>query len=208
MHDFIDVMHDFMCVMHDGGHSGIMLIKLMCNQKPVSSAALSAINMNAVGVIHTPFSHAKGTPIQVAASEDTRGVVEVYPEFAEGLKDVADFDRIWLIYLLDRASDARLIVRPYLDTQERGIFATRSPARPNHIGISAVCLLGVEQNRLYVAGVDMLNDTPLLDIKPYVPAFDHFEVARTGWYAGKTVRGAVADDRFEARPTAGRDPLP
>jgi tRNA (adenine37-N6)-methyltransferase len=175
------------------------------NQEPAPRTAIPA--MDAVGVIHTPFLQAKGTPIQVAANGNTQGVVEVYPEFAEGLKDVAGFERIWLIYLLDRASASQLIVRPYLDTQEHGVFATRSPARPNHIGISAVCLLGVEQNRLIVAGVDMLNGTPLLDIKPYVPVFDHFEVARTGWYAGKTVHGAVADDRFEARSDVGHDSL-
>ena len=85
--------------------------------------------MSALGVIRTPFLRAKGTPIQVAAAGSTQGVVEVYPEFAEGLKDVEGFERIWLIYLLDRASAPQLIARPYLDDQERGVFATRSPAR-------------------------------------------------------------------------------
>jgi tRNA-Thr(GGU) m(6)t(6)A37 methyltransferase TsaA len=158
--------------------------------------------MAALGVIRTPFVHAKGTPIQVAAAGNTQGVVEVYPEFAEGLQDVAEFERIWLIYLLDRASAPQLIARPYLDDQERGVFATRSPARPNHIGISAVRLLSIERNCLFVEGVDILDGTPLLDIKPYVPAFDHFEVARTGWYSGKSVHGATADERFEAQSGA------
>jgi tRNA (Thr-GGU) A37 N-methylase len=85
-----------------------------------------------------------------------------------------------------------------MDTVERGVFATRSPARPNHIGLSAVRLLSVDENRLLIADVDMLDGTPLLDIKPYVPAFDCFEVTRTGWYQGKSTQGAVADDRFEA----------
>jgi tRNA-Thr(GGU) m(6)t(6)A37 methyltransferase TsaA len=161
--------------------------------------------MAALGVIRTPFLHAKGTPIQVAAAGSTQGVVEVYPEFAEGLKDVEGFERIWLIYLLDRASAPQLIARPYLDDQERGVFATRSPARPNHIGISAVRLLSIEQNCLFVEGVDILDGTPLLDIKPYVPAFDHFEVARTGWYADKNILGATADERFEAQDETGRD---
>jgi tRNA-Thr(GGU) m(6)t(6)A37 methyltransferase TsaA len=98
-----------------------------------------------------------------------------------------------------------LIVRPYLDDQERGVFATRSSARPNHIGISAVRLLSIEQNCLFVEGVDILDGTPLLDIKPYVPAFDHFEVVRTGWYAGKSVHGATADERFEAQDAIERD---
>jgi tRNA-Thr(GGU) m(6)t(6)A37 methyltransferase TsaA len=110
-----------------------------------------------------------------------------------------------LIYLLDRASAAQLSARPYLDTQEHGIFATRSPARPNHIGLSSVRLLSVDQNRLLISDVDMLDGTPLLDIKPYVPAFDCFSVTRTGWYAGKTSEGVVADNRFEAGKKGGHD---
>jgi tRNA-Thr(GGU) m(6)t(6)A37 methyltransferase TsaA len=153
--------------------------------------------ISAIGVIHTPFQHAKGTPIQSAVAEGAQGVVEVFAEFAAGLRDVANFERLWLIYLLDRASAPQLIVRPYLDTEEHGIFATRSPARPNPIGISAVRLVGVDQNRLHVEDVDMLDGTPLLDIKPYIPAFDSFEGARAGWYQGKSMQGAVADDRFE-----------
>jgi tRNA-Thr(GGU) m(6)t(6)A37 methyltransferase TsaA len=150
-----------------------------------------------IGVIHTPFQRSEGTPIQSAGASGAEGVVEIFPEFAAGLRDVEGFERIWLIYWLDRAAAAQLLTHPYLDTQQRGIFATRSPARPNHIGISPVRLLGVEQNRLSVSGVDMLCGTPLLDIKPYVPSFDCFEVTRTGWYAGKSAEGVVADDRFE-----------
>jgi len=168
----------------------------MDSQETCLSTALPA--MTAIGVIHTPFLHAKGTPIQSAVAGNAQGVVEVFAEFAEGLKDVAGFERLWLIYLLDRASTAQLITRPYLDNQDRGVFATRSPARPNHIGLSSVRLLQVEGNRLLVSEVDMLDGTPLLDIKPYVPAFDHFDVTRTGWYANKCAKGAVADDRFEA----------
>jgi tRNA-Thr(GGU) m(6)t(6)A37 methyltransferase TsaA len=158
-------------------------------------------------VIHTHFHQSEGTPIQSAAANGAQGVVELFPEFTLGLRDVADFERIWLIYLLDRAAPPQLIARPYLDTQDRGIFATRSPARPNHIGLSAVRLLGVEENRLHVSDVDMLDGTPLLDIKPYVPDFDCFEVKRVGWYDGKSARDVVADDRFEARkPGDGNGP--
>jgi tRNA-Thr(GGU) m(6)t(6)A37 methyltransferase TsaA len=154
--------------------------------------------MSVIDVIHTPFKSATGTPIQAAAGTDAQGVVELLPELIPGLRDLAEFERIWLIYLLDRASAVQLVVRPYMDTVERGVFATRSPARPNHIGLSTVRLLSVEENRLLIADVDMLDGTPLLDIKPYVPAFDSFEVTRTGWYQGKSAQGAVADDRFEA----------
>ncbi|MGO9438523.1 MAG: tRNA (N6-threonylcarbamoyladenosine(37)-N6)-methyltransferase TrmO [Terracidiphilus sp.] len=152
-----------------------------------------------IGRIHTSFKCAKGTPIQGATSNDTHGFVELFPEFVSGLQDLEGFERIWLIYLLDRASDVQLIVQPYMDTKDRGVFATRSPARPNPIGLSTVRLLGVEQNRLLIADVDMLDGTPLLDIKPYVPAFDCFEHARVGWYADKSATAVVADNRFEAR---------
>jgi len=158
-----------------------------------------------IGLIHTPFLQSEGTPIQSAAANGAQGFVELFPEFTPGLRDLAGFERLWLIYLLDRASAAQLIVRPYLDNQERGIFATRSPARPNHIGLSAVRLLGVDQNRLLISDVDMLDGTPLLDIKPYVPAFDCFTVTRTGWYAGKSAEGVVADDRFEAQKAGDRE---
>ncbi len=171
----------------------------MHNDDPQSRAAV--ITMHPIGVVHTPFQQSEGTPIQPAAANGAKGVVELFPEFTLGLLDVADFERLWLIYVLDRAAPPQMTTRPYLDTQDRGIFATRSPARPNHIGLSAVRLLGVEGNRLHVSDVDILNGTPLLDIKPYVPDFDCFEVKRVGWYAGKSVKDVVADDRFEARNT-------
>jgi len=169
----------------------------MHNDDPQSRAAV--ITMVPIGVIHTPFQQSEGTPIQSAVANGARGVVEVYPEFTLGLRDVAAFERLWLIYLLDRAAPPQLTTRPYLDTRDHGIFATRSPARTNHIGLSPVRLLGMEENRLHVSDVDMLNGTPLLDIKPYVPDFDCFEVKRVGWYAGKSAENVVADNRFEAR---------
>ncbi len=153
--------------------------------------------MTAIGVLHTPFVHAQGTPIQAALARGAHGTVEIFPEFAEGLKDVAGFERLWLIFLLDRASAPQLIVRPYLDTVEHGIFATRAPARPNAIGLTVVRLLSVEENRLMIADVDMLDGTPLLDIKPYVPEFDSFPVSRAGWYEGRLRPDVVADSRFE-----------
>jgi len=152
---------------------------------------------SAIGLIHTPFNSATGTPIQAAASEDSQGVVEVFPEFITGLRDLEESQRIWLNYLLDRATEVQMVVRPYMDTVERGVYATRSLARPNHIGLSAIRLLGIEENSLLIVDVDMLDGTLLLDIKPYVPAFDCFEVTRTGWYQGKSVHRVVADDRFE-----------
>ncbi len=170
---------------------------------PQSSAAV--ITMVPIGVIYTPFQQSEGTPIQSAVANGAKGIVELFPEFTSGLRDVADFERLWLLYLLHRAAPHQLTTLPYLDIQDHGIFATRSPARPNHIGLSAVRLLGVEENRLHVSDVDMLDGTPLLDIKPYVPDFDCFDVERIGWYTGKSAKDVVADDRFEARKTGEGD---
>lgn len=151
-----------------------------------------------IGYIRTPFVRAQGTPIQGKAAAGTEGIVELNSGLEHALRDLEHFERLWLLYLFHHASAPQLVVRPYLDPVEHGVFATRSPARPNRIGMSAVRLLRVEGPRLHVADVDMLDGTPLLDIKPYVPAFDHFSVSRIGWYAGKSPEGVVADDRFEA----------
>ena len=155
------------------------------------------IVLRPIGSITTPFSSAGGTPIQSRYARGAEGTVELFAEYEPGLKDIAGFDRLWLIYLFDRASDAQLVVRPYLDTAEHGVFATRSPARPNRIGMSSVRLLRVEGTRLFVADVDMLDGSPLVDIKPCIPEFDYLAARRTGWFEGRLAEGAVADCRFE-----------
>jgi tRNA (adenine37-N6)-methyltransferase len=159
------------------------------------------MQLKPIGIIHSPFTEAAGTPIQPAVARGTEGTVEVFPEFAEGLQDLDGFERIWLIHWFHQAAPARLRVVPFLDPAERGIFATRAPCRPNPIGLSAVRLLKVEGNLLRIAEVDILEGTPLLDIKPYAPALDHFSVGRAGWlekvWAGRET--AVADARFEKR---------
>lgn len=123
-------------------------------------------------------------PIQASRS-DAVGQVMVYPEYEAGLKDLDGFSHVILIYWFHRAREFSLAVRPFLDRQPRGLFATRYPARPNHIGLSTVELTAVEGCTLHVRGVDVLDATPLLDIKPFVPAFDHREGARVGWLAGR-----------------------
>jgi tRNA (adenine37-N6)-methyltransferase len=148
-----------------------------------------------IGIIRTPFTQALGTPIQPVYSQST-GMVEIYPECVEGLKDLEGFERIWLIYWCDRSAPASLQVTPFLDSRERGVFATRAPARPNPIGISCVRLLGVSGSSLEIAEVDVLDGTPLLDIKPYVPAFDAFPASRSGWLEACAQREATDDGRF------------
>lgn len=151
-----------------------------------------------IGVIRSPFAEARGTPIQPSAAEGVRGEVEIFPDFLAGLKDLDGFERIWLVYWFDRAvQPPSLIVRPYLDPTDHGVFATRAPARPNPIGISAVRLLEVRGNRLSVCDLDVLDGTPLLDVKPYVPQFDCFPTSRSGWVADRLVDQAVADNRFQ-----------
>jgi len=159
---------------------------------------MKRLAVKVIGIIHSPFRQAKGTPIQSALAQGVEGWVKVFPQFVPGLQDLKGFERIWLLYWLDRATAARLVVKPFLDGQERGVFATRAPCRPNPIGLSCVRLLEVVGNVLHVDGLDILDGTPLLDIKPYIPTFDAFEPKRIGWY-GDAKRGSiVADDRFSA----------
>ena len=137
--------------------------------------------MQPIGIIHSPFTDKPQTPIQPSRSSAI-GQVEVYPDFAEGLQDVEGFSHLILLYVFHRSPDYTLRVKPFLDDQQRGLFATRYPARPNPIGLSVVRLLARRSHVLEIEGVDVLDGTPLLDIKPYVPDFDIRTGVRTGWY--------------------------
>ncbi len=139
------------------------------------------IHLRAIGLIHSPFSDPVSTPIQSARSQAT-GWVEVFPEYAAGLQDIEAFSHLYLLYFLHEATKTQLTVEPFLDNQEHGVFATRHPFRPNHIGLSIVQFISRQENRLNISGVDMFDETPLLDIKPYVPDFDRRENVRAGWY--------------------------
>ena len=157
-----------------------------------------------VGVIETPFREPSECPIQPSRAAGALGVVRVEPRFLLGLQDLEGFERIWLVYWLHQAPGASLLVTPFLDRQERGIFATRAPARPSAIGLSVVRLLGIEDNVLHVADVDMLNGTPLLDIKPYVPEFDSHPNSSAGWFDQSSSGRCTADDRFgSTKPAEG-----
>jgi tRNA-Thr(GGU) m(6)t(6)A37 methyltransferase TsaA len=151
-----------------------------------------------IGVIHTPFKDLAAMPIQPTSDTSGPGTVEVFPEFAAGLQDLEGFSHVYLLYYLHKVRQSRLIVTPFLDSQPRGVFATRAPSRPNPIGLSLVELVRVEENLLIVQGIDVLDQTPLLDIKPYVPEFEGTDEIRIGWLAqarGK-IRDQRADDRF------------
>lgn len=156
------------------------------------------ISYNSIGTIHTPFSEPSGTPIQPAAAQGVCGTVTVKPEYADGLHDLDGFSHIVLIYHLHKSAGFKLSVTPFLDTKPRGLFATRAPGRPNAIGVSVVRLTGVEGTTLSIENVDMLDGTPLLDIKPYVPEMDDHPADRIGWLEGARSRvdKTRADDRF------------
>jgi tRNA-Thr(GGU) m(6)t(6)A37 methyltransferase TsaA len=154
------------------------------------------LSLEPIGVIHSPFAEQAGTPIQPAYAKDSLGEVELYPAYIEALADLAGFERIWLLYQFDRAAGWRPLVVPYRDDQPRGLFATRAPARPCPIGLSVVELIAVSGARLHIRGVDVLDGTPLLDIKPYVPDFDSHPDSRAGWLDQTGPAREQADDRF------------
>jgi tRNA-Thr(GGU) m(6)t(6)A37 methyltransferase TsaA len=135
-----------------------------------------------IGRIHTPFADRSQAPITTSFSKGAVGRVELFAEYAECLQDVEGFERIWLLWHADHCDGWRPIVQPPFRTPPKGLFATRAPCRPNAIGLSCVRLLGVDGAQLRVADVDMLDGTPLLDIKPYSTLSDAFPEARTGWF--------------------------
>lgn len=158
----------------------------------------ASVQFEAIGVIRSPHIDASGTPIQASAALGVQGRVELDPRFEAGLRDIDGFSHLWLLYWLHRVKSPQLSVVPFLDRQEHGIFSTRAPPRPNPIGLSLVHLVRREGNSLLVENVDVLDGTPLLDIKPYVPAFDCASDARIGWFEGKLedLGQARADGRF------------
>jgi tRNA-Thr(GGU) m(6)t(6)A37 methyltransferase TsaA len=143
------------------------------------------ITIQAIGLIHTDHKTKEEAPIQGAFHPDAVGTVDIFPEFAEGLLDIELFSHLFLFYHFDRAKPGELIRHPFLDDRPHGIFATRHPCRPNGIGITVVRLMERSGNMLTVKGIDVLDGTPLLDIKPYVPGFDCHPEASEGWFAGK-----------------------
>ena len=151
-----------------------------------------------IGIINSPFKEPYGTPIQSASAQNIRGTVEVFPQYAEGLKDLEGFSHIILIYHFHLCKKFSLRVKPFLGDLLRGVFATRAPARPNPIGISTVRLIRIEKGKLYVQGMDIVDGTPLLDIKPYVPEFDQREAEKKGWMEEKlhNLHRATDDGRF------------
>ena len=159
---------------------------------------MKAIIYTPIGVVHSPYKEPRGTPIQPTASSEGEGIVEIFPEYVEGLRHLDGFSHIILLYHFHLSRGFSLQVTPFLDEAGHGVFSTRAPRRPNPIGISILPLLKIEGNLLHVRGVDIVEGTPLLDIKPYVPEFDGRTGARIGWLAEKVKKlpSTRADGRF------------
>ena len=153
-----------------------------------------------IGIINSPWKTGEGMPIQPCGAAGIRGSVTVFGEYLPGLKDLDGFSRIYLIYHFHRSHGFDLEVTPFLDSIQRGIFSTRAPRRPNHIGISIVKLVGITKYGLDIEDVDIIDGTPLLDIKPYVPEFDCYPRETSGWLTNKdSVKEMKADRRFIVR---------
>jgi tRNA (adenine37-N6)-methyltransferase len=142
---------------------------------------MAEIRYQPIGMIHTPYESTKNIPIQPSAAKGIKGYAELDPKFVRGLKDLDGFSHIILVYHFHLSVGFHLEVRPFLDENKRGVFATRAPKRPNNIGISIVKIIGIEKNILHFENADMVNNTPLLDIKPYIPDMNPNDTVKTGW---------------------------
>jgi tRNA-Thr(GGU) m(6)t(6)A37 methyltransferase TsaA len=155
---------------------------------------MDPVTFRPIGLISTPFTTPAGTPIQPKAAEGVAGSVKIFQEFSTGLQDLEGFSHIFLLYHFHLVQSFSLLVKPFLDDKQRGLFATRAPARPNPIGLSIVRLERIEADTLHVLDVDMLDGTPLLDIKPFVPEFDTRDQTRIGWLASNLNKLKMARD--------------
>jgi tRNA-Thr(GGU) m(6)t(6)A37 methyltransferase TsaA len=159
---------------------------------------MGAIEYKPIGMIRSPFKDVTGMPIQPTGARGITGTVKIEPEYADGLKDIEGFSHIILIYHFHLSEGYSLEVKPFMDDHPHGVFATRAPRRPNPIGMSIVRLIKVKGATLHIEDVDIVDGTPLLDIKPYVPEFDVREVEKTGWLLGQAdkVHETKSDERF------------
>lgn len=155
---------------------------------------MEKIEYRPIGVVHSPFKTPKGAPIQPPAGRDAEAEVEIFPDYVEGLADLDGFSHIILLYHCHRAGAPSLTVTPFLDDAAHGLFATRAPSRPNPIGLSIVRLISAADGTLHIKEVDILDGAPVLDVKPYVPAFDLRASARIGWMERRTDRMTSARD--------------
>ena len=161
---------------------------------------MKEIKIKPIGVIHTPFTEIGNMPIQPLAADGVRGTIEIDEAYLEGLKDLEGFSHITLVYHFHQVDGYKLQVVPFMDNEAHGIFSTKAPKRPNAIGISTVKLLGIDGNKLEIEQVDMLDGTPLIDIKPFYPRYDNREGVKIGWLEKNKdlpVEKLRSDERFK-----------
>jgi tRNA-Thr(GGU) m(6)t(6)A37 methyltransferase TsaA len=160
---------------------------------------MNQVTFKPIGIIHSPFTDIEGMPIQPSAAKGIRGQIVINEDYIEGLADLEGFSHIYLLYHLHLSNSYNLKVKPFLDDQNRGVFATRAPKRPNPIGLSVVKLINIEVNILEIENVDIIDGTPLLDIKPYVPEMDAVNDYRMGWLSKHTkqINSKMSDKRFK-----------
>lgn len=151
-----------------------------------------------IGIVHSPHRELSGMPVQPPSAVEFIGEIEILPEFTEGLLDIEGFSRLMIFYHLHKSTGPLLSAKPFLDTVPHGVFASRIPRRPNALGFSIVRLLSRKENILQIRDVDILDGTPVLDIKPYVPAFDSYPNEQSGWFTGKldSISEKRSDERF------------
>ena len=161
---------------------------------------MDEINIKPIGTIFTPHTSIKNMPIQPLAAKGYRGFIKLLPEFTEGLKDLEGFSHITLLYHFHKVEGYELVVTPFMDTEKRGIFACKAPKRPNAIGISTVKLISIKENILIIEQVDMLDETPLIDIKPFYPRYDNRFNVKAGWlekHKNMPIEKLRSDERFK-----------
>ncbi|WP_320112777.1 tRNA (N6-threonylcarbamoyladenosine(37)-N6)-methyltransferase TrmO [Draconibacterium orientale] len=153
-----------------------------------------------IGIIHSEYKHTKDTPIQPASGMGTSGSVEILPEYVDGLQDIGGFSHLILIYHFNRSPGYKLKVKPFLDKNLHGVFSTRTPFRPNPIGLSVVKLNSRNKNILEIENIDILDGTPLFDIKPFIPDFDAVENVKIGRVTKSRdkISNTLNDGRFES----------
>jgi len=154
---------------------------------------MNKIELTPIGIIHTPYKESKDIPIQGIFKEEVEGCVELDKKYAPGLKDLCEFSHVILLYYFHLSNKEHLEGKPFLEDEKHGVFAIRSPNRPNHLGFSVVEINRIEDNKLYFKEVDMLDGTPLLDIKPYIKYFDCREDVVSGWVDKHFINGKIPE---------------
>jgi len=157
-----------------------------------------SIIFNPIGIIHSPFVQKENMPIQTSGGEGIKGHIEIFPEYIDGLRDLDEFSHIFLIYQFHLSEGCDLLCEPFLDDKKHGVFAVRAPRRPNQVGLSIVRLIDIKGGILNIEDMDILDGTPLIDIKPYIPEIDCRKAERIGWLENKAKNFKVAesDERF------------